>query len=137
MCFFQMFTASGRRSHARVKAGTHSVFIEKFPRRYPKGHLLYVEEKKGPFPRYQRGDPIPAHIDPRTGFPKDLRKPRMAFVVRRPEVFDDRHERRELGGRVISADVWTPYPRVVGGLEFRGGRFFEPGWVGGAVEPAV
>jgi hypothetical protein len=127
MCFLPMTSPSGRRTHARVKAGTHSVFIEKFPRRYPYGHPLWVEEKKGPNPQYQPGEPVPAHISPITGQPKDGRKPRMAFVVRRPDPYDNAHERGELGGRKVG-QVWTPYQTVFG-AEFRGGRFFDTGHI--------
>jgi hypothetical protein len=122
-----MTSASGRRAHARVKNGTHSVFIEKFPRRYPYGHPQWVKEKKGQNPQYGPGDAIPAHIDPSTEQPKDARKPRMAFIVRRPDAHDEAHERGELGARMVG-QVWTPYKRAFG-AEFRGGRFFEPGHI--------
>jgi hypothetical protein len=126
MCFLPIVSSSGRRAHARVKAGTHSVFIEKFPRRYPHGHPRWVKKKK----EYQPGEPIPAHINPLTGESKDMRKPKMAFVVRRPDAHDDAHERGELGKKMVG-QVWTPYKRAFG-AEFRGGRFFDPGDIGGS-----
>ncbi|KAF2423421.1 hypothetical protein EJ08DRAFT_664430 [Tothia fuscella] len=105
MCLHLLISPTARRSKRRVKEGTYQVYIEKFPRRFPKGHPGYVPKKK-PGPNgespYQPGEAIPAHINPITGKWKDPRKPRAAFVCRRPDEHDKRHAKGELGHRFFA-----------------------------------
>jgi hypothetical protein len=73
-----------------VKSDSHDIFIERFPRRYPKGHPGFVEPPIGPpIP----GAILPAHLNAVTGEEKNSAKRRNAWVVRRVDDHDRAHER--------------------------------------------
>lgn len=151
-----MSSPSSRRAYKRAHSKTkeYDVFIETIPQRFEPGDRRHAQYPQGPsdenfrWPTNRRGAPTDvaefSGRDTQKRLHASSGKARKAFVVRRVTEHDKNHElgkqvERDESENPVEGGMelpmgsrykgqvagWEPYRRAAG-VEFRGGRVFEP-----------